>query len=599
MRVNRHLKKHIPFKHSFKVIRLLAPRERRSFLLVLGASLLMGIIEIAGVGSIMPFIAVAANPETIFTTPPLKAAYEFFGFTGTRWFLAALGALMLAFVILRNAFSAFLMYIKVRFVQRCRHTLSTRLFTAYLGQKYSFFLGKNSYEFSKNIISEVTNVISGTITPMTELATYGIQILLLIVFLFTVDVASTAAIAAIILIIYSGIVFSTKRKLSKLGLERFNLMTLLSRSTNEVFWGIKAAKISGTERVFLNTYMPNSRKFSKNTAAEEVIGTLPKYVLEAAGFSAIILFILFLTLRAEGNFSRVISSISLYAYAGYRLLPSVQQYFRSLTKLKYSAPATEKIIAEFSLEKEARALPDLDIAPMPFERSIALEHVSFTYPNKSDPVLKDISLSIPKNSIAGFCGQTGSGKTTTIDVILGLLVPQRGQLLIDGVPVTDENRNAWQKNIGYVPQSVYLSNTTILENIAFGIPREQIDRDAVIAAARMAQLHDFITEELADGYETNVGERGVCLSGGQQQRIGIARALYHNPPVLVLDEATSALDGQTESDVMEAIDQLAGKKTILIIAHRITTLKQCAVIYEINGGRITKQGTYSELFPGM
>lgn len=596
MRVNRHLKKHIPFKHSFKVIRLLAPRERRSFLLVLGASLLMGIIEIAGVGSIMPFIAVAANPETIFTTPLLKAAYEFFGFTGTRWFLAALGALMLAFVILRNAFSAFLMYIKVRFVQRCRHTLSTRLFTAYLGQKYSFFLGKNSYEFSKNIISEVTNVISGTITPMTELATYGIQILLLIVFLFTVDVASTAAIAAIILIIYSGIVFSTKRKLSKLGLERFNLMTLLSRSTNEVFWGIKAAKISGTERVFLNTYMPNSRKFSKNTAAEEVIGTLPKYVLEAAGFSAIILFILFLTLRAEGNFSQVISSISLYAYAGYRLLPSVQQYFRSLTKLKYSAPATEKIIAEFSLEKNAETLPDPDLPHMPFTRSVRLEDVWYTYPDKDTPVLKGISLEIPKNTVAGFCGQTGSGKTTTIDVILGLLIPQKGRLVVDGTEITDANRSAWQKNIGYVPQSVYLSNASIAENIAFGIPPDRIDREAVQRAAEMAQIDAFIRRELKDGYDTKVGERGVCLSGGQQQRIGIARALYTNPPVLVLDEATSALDGQTESDVMQAIDHLAGKKTVLIIAHRTGTLKKCSVIYRITDGRIEASGTYRELF---
>ena len=596
MRVNKKIVKHLPFKHSLKVIRLLDSRERRRFVAVLFMALLMGLIEIIGVGSIMPFIAVAANPDTIFTTPVLNAVYNFFGFQSTRWFLVMLGTAMLFFVIIRNAFSAFLMYVKTRFVQVCRHTLATRLFTAYLGQRYSYFLGKNSYEFGKNINGEIINMINGTILQMTEITTYGVQIILLAVFLFVVDPVSSIVISALILIIYSGILISTKRKLSKLGIERFDLMTTLSRSTNEVFWGIKAAKITGTEKVFVNSFIPSSRKYSKNVAAEEVIGSLPKYVLESIGFSAIILFIIFLTLRSSGNFSATISAISLYAYAGYRLLPSVQQFFRSLTKLKYSAPGTEKIIQEFELEKNAMSLPDENIKPLPFASSIKLEGIFYTYPNKTEPVLKDISLEIKAKSIVGFCGTTGSGKTTTIDVILGLLIPQQGRLIIDGTEINDSNRNAWQKNIGYVPQSVYLSNTSIKENIAFGVPADKIDEEAVKRSAEMAQIHGFIANELKDGYDTKVGERGVCLSGGQQQRIGIARALYTNPPVLVLDEATSALDGQTESDVMEAIDNLAGQKTIIIIAHRISTLKKCSVIYKITGGRIERHGTYDEIF---
>ncbi len=596
MRVNKKIVKHLPFKHSLKVIRLLDSRERRRFVAVLFMALLMGLVEIIGVGSIMPFIAVAANPDTIFTTPVLNAVYNFFGFQSTRWFLVMLGTAMLFFVIIRNAFSAFLMYVKTRFVQVCRHTLATRLFTAYLGQRYSYFLGKNSYEFGKNINGEIINMINGTILQMTEITTYGVQIILLAVFLFVVDPVSSIVISALILIIYSGILISTKRKLSKLGIERFDLMTTLSRSTNEVFWGIKAAKITGTEKVFVNSFIPSSRKYSKNVAAEEVIGSLPKYVLESIGFSAIILFIIFLTLRSSGNFSATISAISLYAYAGYRLLPSVQQFFRSLTKLKYSAPGTEKIIQEFELEKNAMSLPDENIKPLPFASSIKLEGIFYTYPNKTEPVLKDISLEIKAKSIVGFCGTTGSGKTTTIDVILGLLIPQQGRLIIDGTEINDSNRNAWQKNIGYVPQSVYLSNTSIKENIAFGVPADKIDEEAVKRAAEMAQIHGFIANELKDGYDTKVGERGVCLSGGQQQRIGIARALYTNPPVLVLDEATSALDGQTESDVMEAIDNLAGQKTIIIIAHRISTLKKCSVIYKITGGRIERHGTYDEIF---
>ena len=592
-------KKRVPFKHSLKVVRLLKPRERRGFALVLLGAVMMGVIEIVGVGSIMPFIAVAANPDTIFTTPILAAIYEFLGFESARSFLVMLACVMLAFVILRNAFSAFLRFVRTRFVQKCRHTLSTRLFEAYLGQRYVFFLGRNSFEFSKNIVTEVREVIDGTITPIVDLTMNAVQILLLIVFLLSVDVASTIAIAAIIVIIYISILVSTRKKLSKLGAERFNMITQMSRSTNEVFWGIKAAKITGTERIFLDTYKPASRRFSRGQATQEVIGIMPKYVLEAAGFSAIILFILFLMLRSEGDFSRVISSVALYAYAGYRLLPSVQEFFRCLTRLKYSAPGTERIIAEFGLEKTAGPLPDPAIPPLPFRESIRLENVSFTYPEKDTPVLKNISLEIKKNTVVGFCGETGSGKTTAIDVILALLIPQAGRLIVDGVEITDENRNAWQKNIGYVPQSVYLSNTSIAENIAFGVPPDKIDMDAVRLAAKMAQIDEFINAELSEGYMTKIGERGVRLSGGQQQRIGIARALYTNPEVLVLDEATSALDSETESDVMQAIDSLAGQKTILIIAHRITTLKKCSVIYRITAGEIAEQGTYDELFASV
>ena len=589
-------KKRVPFKHSFKVIRLLRPRERRNFVLVLLGACLMGVIEIAGVGSIMPFIAVAASPDTIFATPILNAVYDFFGFASPRSFLIFLAIVMLAFIILRNAFSAFLMFVRTRFVQSCRHTLSTRLFEAYLGQRYVFFLGRNSFDFSKNIMSEVGGMIGGTLMPIAELATSGIQILLLIAFLLSVDVASTMAIAALVGLVYLAILVSSRRKLNRLGLERYNLSAQMARSTNEVFWGIKAAKISGKENVFLETYKPASQKLALNTATEEVIGVMPKYVLEAAGFSAIIIFILFLMLRSEGDFSRAISSIAVYAYAGYRLLPSVQNFFRQLTRLKYSAPGTEKIIEEFGFERSALPLPDPNIKPLDFNESIRLENVSFTYPEKDKPVLHRLSLEIKKNAVVGFCGETGCGKTTAIDIILALLIPQEGRLLIDGVEINDENRNAWQKDIGYVPQSVYLSNTSIAENIAFGVPVDKIDMDAVRLAAKMAQIDGFIRDELYEGYKTRIGERGMRLSGGQQQRIGIARALYTNPEVLVLDEATSALDTDTETEVMQAIDSLAGQKTIIIIAHRTTTLKNCDVIYKIAGGEIATQGTYDELF---
>ncbi|MDR1748522.1 MAG: ABC transporter ATP-binding protein/permease [Spirochaetaceae bacterium] len=586
----------IPFAHIAKVIRLLDGKERRRLFIVMIGAVLLGGIEIAGVSSIMPFIAVASNPGMITTNEYLHWAYTAFHFSSETTFLIALGVLMLFFVILRNAFSALLMYIQVRFTQGCRHSLSLRLFKYYLGQDYAFFLGKNSYEFSKNINNEIENVINGTILQMVNIMTFGIQILLLGIFLFVVNPLSTLFIFILIAFIYTAIFVGTKKKLNRLGRERYELFTERSRIVNEAFWGIKDVKISGNERIFYNSFGPVSRCFSKNTAAEEVIGVMPKYVLEAAGFSAILLCIMLLMVNSDGGFSSAITSIGLYAYAGYRLMPVMQQFFRSVTKLKYSASGTEMIIKEFRIRKTARPLPYPDITAMPFTDSIRLDHIVFTYPGKEQPVINDISLEIRANTLSGFCGTTGSGKTTTVDIILGLLRPDSGTIAIDGVPLTPENLNSWQKNIGYVPQNIYLSNTTIAENIAFGIPKKEIDLEAVHRAAVMAQIHDFITAELEQGYETKVGERGICLSGGQRQRIGIARALYTNPRLLVMDEATSALDNKTETDVMSAIDNLAGKKTIILIAHRITTLRKCDVIFQITKGKLTAQGTYDQMF---
>lgn len=590
------IKPKIPFKHIKKVITLLEKREKQRLILVIMGAILMGIIEIIGVGSIMPFIAVASNIDMIETNQYINLVYTAFRFTSSRSFLVALGFLMLAFVVIRNAFSAFLMYVQVRFTQSCRHNLSLRLFEYYLGQDYVFFLGKNSYEFTKNINSEIENIINGTVMQLVSIITYGIQILLLAIFLFFVNPISTLFIFILIAFIYSSIFIGTKKKLNKLGQERFDLNTERNRVVSEAFWGIKELKISGNQQIFYEAFLPSSYKLAKNTSSEEVIGVLPKYVLEAAGFSAIILFILILILKADGDFSSAITSISMYAYAGYRLMPVMQQFFRSITRIKYSASGTEMIIKEFSLKNSAKPLPALGIQPLAFTKNICLDHIIFTYPGKEDPVINDISLEIKANTLIGFCGTTGSGKTTTVDIILGLLTPDSGSISSDGITITQENLSAWQKNIGYVPQNIYLSNASITENIAFGIPKNKIDLEAVYRATKMAQIHDFIFQELDNGYDTKVGERGICLSGGQRQRIGIARALYTNPPILVMDEATSALDNKTEADVMHAIDDLSGKKTIILIAHRISTLRNCNIIFQITKGKLTAQGTYNELF---
>ena len=577
------------------VLSLLERKEKVQLLFLIAGSILLGIIEVLGVSSIMPFIAVASQPELIRTNEYLAAIYSALNFSSDRSFLVALGMLMLVFIIIRNAYLGFFHYAQTRFTSMRRHSLSLKLFKVYISQKYPFFLNKNSYEFVKNVINEIDHMVNGAILQIVNLITYIFQIILLSAFLFYINPFTTLLITSALVFVYGLIFFVIKKEVRRLGKERYRMNTLRMRVVNEAFWGIKETKITGCEKSFVSSFTEPSKQLSKNYTKEEVIGVIPKYILEIVAFSSILLFIMVTILKSE-DFTKVISSISVYAYAGYRLMPSVQSLFRAFSKFKYSMPAATKIVQEFQNRFAERDLIEDAASRMDFSREIGLNTVTFTYAGTTTSVLKDINLTIPVNTLVGFAGKTGSGKTTLVDIILGLLIPQEGSILIDGTPVTSANIRNWQQNLGYVPQSIYLSNDTIASNIAFGHIGDTIDFKAVRDAAKMAQIDDFIMNELPEQYETKIGERGIRLSGGQRQRIGIARALYRNPSVLVMDEATSALDNQTEKDVMAAIDGLSGKKTIILIAHRLSTLKKCDQIFYLEKGVITRRGTYEELF---
>jgi ATP-binding cassette, subfamily B, bacterial PglK len=584
----------LPFGQVGNVIGLLEPREKRRLALVGVGAIFMGIINVIGVGSIMPFIAVASNPDKIHKNLYFSWAYDFFRCTTDTQFLVLLGVGVLAFLILTNVTNAFLQYIKVRFTSMRRHSLSMRLFKAYLGQRYDFFLNRNSFDFVKNINGEISQMITGTLMQFVEVVTYSIQVFLLIVFLFVVDPRSTLAIAIVIGLVYSFIYQVVRKAIKGLGNERFDLTQGVSRVVSEAFWGIKEVKITGTESVFLGEYAPPSKKMAKNASTSELIGDIPKYALEAVAFSTIMIFVLFTIVR-EGSFANAATTVTLFAYAAYRLIPAVQSLFKSITKLKYSAPTAERMLKEFALSANAEPLPKKPPSRMPFYRSLELRGIGFTYPTVSHALFEGINLEIKANQLVGFAGKTGSGKTTLVDIILGLLLPQEGQMLADGVPIDQRCLRSWQANLGYVPQNIYLSNDSIAANIAFGVPRGEIDLEAVKKASNMAQIHDFVATELEEGYATLIGERGIRLSGGQRQRIGIARALYRNPSVLIMDEATSALDNLTEQAVMEAMDRLMGKKTIILIAHRLSTLRHCDRIFLLEKGKIVDTGNYREL----
>ena len=577
-----------------KVLALLTPGEKKRLWAVLAGSIFAALIEALGIGSIMPFVTVASKPSIIHENRYLSMAYDLLGFSSDTSFMIFLGVAVLVMLITTNLSQAFLHYIKVRFTSFRRHALSLRLFIGYLRQPFVFFLNKNSFDFVKNINAEIGQMINVTLMQLVELFTRIIQVSLLVSFLILVNPTSTLFIAVAIIGLY-GLIFTFVRKtLRRLGSERFAVDTERARIVSEAFWGIKEMKLAGGEREIVSEYTKPSRHLARIETTSAILSDVPKFALETAAFSSIILYVL-ITIIRSGGFRDAAGAITLFAYAGYRLIPAVQALFRAMTQLRYGAATAEKITGEFGSVANGADLPAGTAERLPFRTMLELHSVSFTYPTMDAPVIQDLSLRIPANSLIGLAGRTGSGKTTLVDLIMGLLAAQSGTIAVDGVELLDDNMRTWQANVGYVPQGIYLSNDTIAANIAFGVSKDGIDREAVERAGRLSQLHDFVHESLSEGYDTAIGERGVRLSGGQRQRIGIARALYRDPSVLIMDEATSALDSHTERAVMEAIDTLQGTRTIILIAHRLTTLKKCDVIYLMEKGAIVDSGTFTEL----
>ncbi len=582
------------FSHLFKVIGLFTPGERRRLLLVIFFAIFMALIEIIGVGSIMPFMAVATKPTLIHTNHILRAAYELLGFHSDMHFIIFLGVMVLLFLIFTNVTQAFMAYIKTKFTSMRRHTLSQKMIAGYLAQDYDFFLNRNSHEFVKNINAEINQLITGTLMQFVDLLSKIIQIVLLTAFLFVVNPVSTLGITVAVVVIYGTVFFFLRRYLTYLGKRRFTLNSERAKIVSEAFWGIKEVKITGSENVFKESYAVVSKEIALNATRSEIVGDVPKFALETVAFSSIMFFVL-VTMLKSGNFADVAGTVTVYAYGGYRMIPAIQGIFKALTKIRYGAPTAEKMLKEFELFDKNQIRRIKKVPKLPFIREITFSDLVFSYPRTENPVIKGISFSIKANELIGFAGTTGSGKTTTVDIILGLLFQESGTFSVDGTEITQDNVRGWQQNLGYVPQNIFLSNDSINANIAFGVPEAEIDKELVVRAAKMAQIHEFIENELPQKYETAIGERGVRLSGGQRQRIGIARALYRDPSVLIMDEATSALDNHTEQAVMEAIDSLMGTRTIILIAHRLTTLKKCNRIYIMEKGEIKEQGTYEEL----
>ncbi len=566
-------------------------RERKQLAILSVALVVRAGVEMIGVGSIAPFMSVVADPSVVQSNAYLSAAYEALGFSSTTGFLTALGVAVVAMLAVSNAISALTTWGMLRFSYGTHHRISNRLLRGYLAQPYSVFVESNSAAFSKTLLTEVLTVIQGVLTPVLTIMGRSLVVVALVGLLIVLDPMLALVIVLVLGGAYVGLYLLIRTKQRRLGQERVAANQERFKTTAEAFGGIKDVKVLGREAAFAARFEPASWSFSTSTASNLTISLLPRYLLETISFGGIVLIVL-LYLQAGEGLSHILPTISLYAFAGYRLMPELQQLFGSVASIRFHRAALDDLTADLSRIPPAAPAPVS--LPLPFTDAVRFEDVTFRYTGADGPALDSLSLTIPRNQTIGLAGASGSGKTTLVDLLLGLYIPQGGRILVDDVPLTTETIRGWQKQVGYVPQHIFLSDDTLSHNIAFGVLPSKVDPARVEQAARIAHLHDFILT-LENGYRTVVGERGVRLSGGQRQRIGIARALYHDPEVLVLDEATSALDGGTEGAVMEAIQALAGRKTIVIIAHRLSTIRNADLIYVLNQGVVQDQGTYDVL----
>lgn len=579
-----------------KIYEMLDGFERRRGFLLLLLIIVLGLFEVAGVASIMPFIAVVANPEVIEASVYLKSIHDSMGFTDYNSFLVFLGIAVFIILVSSLLFSAFTYWMLFRFIQMCNYRLSSRLLEAYLHRPYSWFLGRHSADLGKTILSEVNQLVYNAMMPALNVISRATVSVFLMILIILVDPVVAFVTASVFGGIYAVIFLSVRRHLLWIGTDMFEANTGRFKVAQEGLGGIKDVKVSGLEAAYVARYREPAQRFASRQASYMIISELPKYFLEAVAFGGMLAILVILLLRRPGGLGEVLPLIALYAFTGYRLLPAMQQVYLSISSLRFGTHVLNKLHEELTAIKQSYPSAESEAREsLLLCRELVLNDVSFSYPGGQRKALDGIHLAIAANTSVGFVGATGAGKTTVIDLILGLLMPDSGHLKVDDTLITDQNLRKWQRSVGYVPQHIFLVDDTVAANIAFGYDPKEIDMEAVERAAKIARLHDFVVNQLNDGYQTMVGERGVRLSGGQRQRIGIARALYHNPSVLVLDEATSALDNVTERAVMDAVHSLGRKKTIIMIAHRLSTVRSCDVIFVMHDGRVSAAGTYDEM----
>lgn len=548
------------------------------FLMVFGAFL-----ELVGVSVILPFVNTIMSPETIMDNKYLAFLYNTFGLASANQLVIILAILVVIIYILKNAFLIFMYRKQFYFTFFNQRKLATNLVEDYLHQPYLFFVSKNSAEFLRNVNMD-TNFCFTVVLNILQLLAEIITAIALGVYLLYTDVMITLGVFVLLGLFSLFFIKFFKNYINRLGDIKRDYEAKLYQCVLEPIGGIKEVKILHKEEYFTKEYYDVHTKYSGTTLKSNTLSAIPKPLMETVCIGSLLIMVS-IKLYTEKDMSQFIPTLSVFAIAAFRLLPSFNKVTAYINTILFYRPSVKAVYSDLMSMKEAHEIRHNDEhleIEIQYEKSIKLDNISFRYPNTDKDVLYNLTIDIPKNKSIAFIGPSGAGKTTLADILLGVIEADKGQLIVDGNIVT--NIYSWQKKLGYIPQSIYLTDGNIRKNIAFGVPENEIDDDKIWKAIKQAQLEEFV-KSLDLQLDSMIGERGARISGGQRQRIGIARALYFEPDVLVLDEATSSLDNETEKAVMEAIENLQGSITLIIIAHRLSTVKNCDIIYEILDGK--------------
>ena len=566
---------------------IFSKRDKQKVGVLLAAIIIGSFLELLGVYIFTPFVEIIMNQESIQRTWYLKLVYDALGFKSNKGFLGFLAGCIIIVYVVKNVYLIIERSYMFKFSYNTQMRLSTRLLDTYMKEPYSFHLNKNIATLQRSL-QEDTSLFMQVILYTFELIVEIVTCLVLGTFLLIVSKSITIVVVGLLVICILLFLYITKRYARRLGQENQMFRGKIFQWMNQALGGIKEIKILDRESYFIDQYQDYYTRYARGLRISRVISILPKYIVEAVCMTGLLIAIIIKMFFGEADIIYYIPQLAVFAVAALRLMPSVGKINEYTTSILYALPSVDLVyhdlneIAAYKQKKDAEQKEAWNL-----QEKIHVQNVTYAYPGVEEPVIKNADFIIPKGRTVAFIGTSGAGKTTMVDIILGLLEPQAGAIMADELNV-HEKPKTFHSQVGYIPQVIYLSDDTIRNNIAFGVEKDQIDEEAVRIAVEKAQLTEFIGS-LAHGLDTIVGDRGVRLSGGQRQRIGIARALYHDPEILVLDEATSALDNETEAAVMEAVENLQGTKTMIIIAHRLTTIRNVDMIYEVGNGNVTKR----------
>lgn len=571
-----------------KIFQLLLPEEGRKMKYLFILMIMASFFELLAAASIMPFIVVISDPTIIEKKDLIFFLFNVFSFKNNDSFIIALGCLVFILVIIGNGFRAFTQYSIARFVHSQTSIISTRMLEVYFHKPYSWFLNKDIPKLENNLLIETHKFSAFVLLPALQIVVNSTVSLFFALLLFYIN--PTIAFFSIVFVggTYAMLYRFLRKKRANLGKERMSAQSNSFKIVKESLGGIKEVKVFGLEKSQIKKFSNSAKSVSEKIANIQITAEMPGYIFQGIAFGGIVAILLIMKVFNKQEMSEILPLLAVYAYSGLRLAPSFQKIYVSLTHLNTSKPIIEEIESVLLTENYVLQNNKVDSnhQKLLLTEKIQLANISFKYKSSSTPVFENVDLTIRKNSQIGFMGTTGAGKTTMLDIFLGLLPTDSGEILIDDVLLSADNLRSWQTMIGYVPQFVFLLDDSIAVNIAFGIPDEEIDIEKVKMAAKAAQLDGFIENELKNGYYTRIGERGVRLSGGQRQRLGLARALYREPSILILDEATNALDKTTEESILNNLCTLVKTKTIIIVSHHIDTLKYCDDIFMFEKGKI-------------